>query len=147
VRPTQKEFEEFMAHLPECIPVGDSTGAIAGCALRSQMFPPDDSPAKPATPPSGMPGFPVYDHLGGTIVGYEIGDDGFVPKSVADDPAALTHLKNCLDQLRVGSLGVGCTAVLKSRGIANPAQAARQALLARRQAEAAFNKSGSPLAP
>jgi hypothetical protein len=147
VRPTQAELEHFMANLPDCVPVGDSTGALAGCALRSEMFPPNESPANPATPPSGMPGFPVYDHFGGTIVGYEVGGDGFIPNSVADDPAALAHLEYCLNQLRAGVLGVGCTAALQLRGIADPAHAAHQAVVERQQASMAFQKLGHPSAP
>lgn len=124
--------------LPDCIPVADSAGDTVGCALKSELYPPNPSP-RTRTPPSGMPGFPVYDHLGGTIVGYEIVSVGYVPASMTNDPAALAQLTDCMSQLNHGTLDgspalAGCIRPLQQYGIADPATEAHKRAMSLREA-------------
>jgi hypothetical protein len=119
---------EFVAALPGCVPVDNTVGETVGCILKSQLMSGD------STPPPGMPGLPVYDRPGGVIVGYELPLLGFIPRSIANDPALLAHTTHCLNLLLSGALDgspelPGCSDAIKAHRWPDPAKTAHEIAL------------------
>lgn len=110
---TTTTFSGLPDQLEDCIVVDSRSTSDVGCELKTDFL--------AANPDPRLPGVPVYADTGskpGPVVGYIVtGIDQFVPLALTRDPATLSMLRVCNQQMLARQpLNAGCESLLEQMG-------------------------------